>query len=156
MVATTEGAHAFDFLHGNWNVANRKLMRRLAGSSDWDEFAGTAVCRGFFDGAANIDQIDFPTLGFTGMTLRLFDPEREQWSLYWANSRDGLLQPPVAGRFANGRGDFYGEDTDDNQPIHVHYLWSEITPQSARWQQAFSLDGESWETNWIMQFTRVA
>jgi hypothetical protein len=156
MIATTEGARAFDFLHGTWNVANRKLVRRLAGSSDWDEFPGTALCRGFFDGAANIDQIDFPTLGFTGMTLRLFDPARELWSLYWANSRDGLLQPPVIGRLANGRGDFYGDDTDDGQPIRVHYLWSEITPQSARWQQAFSLDGESWETNWIMQFTRAA
>jgi hypothetical protein len=156
MAATIDGARAFDFLHGSWNVANYKLVRRLAGSSDWDEFPGTAVCRGFFDGAANIDQIDFPTLGFTGITLRLFDPAREQWSLYWANSRDGLLQPPVVGRFANGRGDFYGDDTNDGRPIRVHYLWSEITPQSARWQQAFSLDGESWETNWIMQFTRAA
>jgi hypothetical protein len=150
-----EGVHGFDFLHGSWNVANRRLKHRLVGSSEWGEFPGTAVCRGFFHGAGNIDEIDFPTLGFSGVTMRLFDPKHEEWSLYWANSRDGLLQPPVIGGFANGRGDFYGNDTDDGQPIRVHYLWSAITPQSARWQQAFSLDGESWETNWIMELTRA-
>jgi hypothetical protein len=58
-------------------------------------------------------------------------------------------------RLRLGRGDFYGNDTDDGQPIRVHYLRSAITPQSARWQQAFSRDGESWETNWIMELTRA-
>ncbi|MEU0600065.1 hypothetical protein ABZ484_17760 [Streptomyces sp. NPDC006393] len=42
---------------------------------------------------------DFDTKGFSGLTLRLFDPVRAQWSLNWVNSRTGLLQPPVVGRF---------------------------------------------------------
>jgi hypothetical protein len=38
----------------------------------------------------------------------------------------------------------------------VRYLWSRIGADSARWEQAYSLDeGNSWETNWIMDFTRV-
>jgi hypothetical protein len=38
----------------------------------------------------------------------------------------------------------------------VVYIWSEITPTSARWEQAFSPDmGEAWETNWIMESTRI-
>jgi hypothetical protein len=38
----------------------------------------------------------------------------------------------------------------------VRYLWSRITDQSARGEQAFSLDeGNNWETNWTMDFTRV-
>ena len=32
---------------------------------------------------------------------------------------------------------------------------TEITPSSARWQQFFSVDGTTWEKNWVMQFRRV-
>jgi hypothetical protein len=147
-----EGVRGFDFLHGRWHVASRKLVQRLCGSDDWDEFPGTADCRSLFNGAANVDEIEFPTRGFSGLTVRLFDPERQEWSIYWADSRDGLLQPSVVGRFADGRGDFYGDDTEDGRPIRVHFIWSEITSESARWEQSFSLDGEGWETNWIMEF----
>lgn len=151
----TDGLHGFDFLHGHWHVASRRLVQRFSGCDDWDEFPGSAVCQSFFDGAGNHDEIVFPTKGFSGMTLRLFDRGREDWSIYWANSRDGILQAPVVGRFVDGRGDFSGHDTDAGGPISVHFIWSEITPDSARWAQAFSLDGEDWETNWIMQFTRT-
>ena len=117
---------------------------------------GTSVCRSSFDGAGNFDEIHFPTLGFGGCTLRLFDVERKQWSLYWATSRTGLLGTPVVGRFANGRGDFYGDDTHDDKPIKVHFIWSEITSTSARWEQRFTVDGgQTWECNWIMEFARV-
>ncbi len=37
------------------------------------------------------------------------------------------------------------------------YEWDRITPTSARWQQAYSFDGEqTWEKNWEMRFTRTA
>jgi hypothetical protein len=37
----------------------------------------------------------------------------------------------------------------------MRYVWSEITPTSALWEQAFSADGEkTWETNWTMAHTR--
>jgi hypothetical protein len=149
-----DGVHGFDFLHGSWTVTNRGLVQRLAGCTEWQEFPATAVCRPFFDGAGNVDEIVFPTKGVSGMTLRLFDREREQWSIYWADSRTGRLGPPVVGRFANGRGDFYGDDVDAGRLVHIHFIWSEITPRAARWEQSFSLDGTTWETNWIMELTR--
>jgi hypothetical protein len=146
----------FDFLIGSWNVLNRRLRTLFAGSDDWDTSPGTSTCQPIFNGAGNIDEIIFPTFGSHGFTLRLFDVEREEWSLYWASSRTGLLYPPVVGTFAGGRGDFYGDDTHDGKPIKVHFTWSDITPAAARWEQEFSADGgQTWESNWIMRFTRA-
>jgi hypothetical protein len=67
-----------------------------------------------------------------------------------------LLEPPVVGRFAGGRGDFYGDDTHDGTSIRVHFIWSQITPTSARWEQEFSADGgRTWEANWIIELSRT-
>ncbi|MGH9171695.1 MAG: hypothetical protein ACRD0Z_12620 [Acidimicrobiales bacterium] len=146
----------FDFLVGEWTVANRRRQKLLQGREEWDDFPSGSTCIRLFDGAANVDWITFPTLRSAGMTLRLFDPVRKEWSLYWASSRDGILQPPVSGSFTDGVGKFYGDDTYDAMPIRVRYVWSEITACSARWEQAFSVDGQqSWETNWVMTFDRL-
>jgi hypothetical protein len=149
------GPGDFDFLVGSWKINNRRLKQPLAASNEWDEFTSTSVCRRAFDGAANFDEISIPERGFSGLTLRLFDPERKEWSLYWASSRDGRLQPPVVGRFADGVGTFYSRETYNGADITVRFIWSDITPHSARWEQAFSSDeGMTWETNWIMEFTK--
>jgi hypothetical protein len=145
----------FDFLVGTWDVHNRQLRERLAGCEEWEEFPGSARVVRAFDGAANFDEIIFPTKGFSGLTLRLFEPDTGLWSLNWVNNRRGVLDPPVVGTFVDGRGEFYGDDTHEGQPIRVRFFWSDITPTSAGWEQAFSADGEqTWETNWIMEFTR--
>jgi hypothetical protein len=44
-------------------------------------------------------------------------------------------------QFEDGIGTFQGEDTFAGKPIRVRFLWSDITPDSARWEQAFSGDG---------------
>jgi hypothetical protein len=145
----------FDFFAGTWNVRNRRRTDFLDQSSEWEEFPGVSRVSRHFDGTAQFDEIDFPTMGFSGLTLRLYDPERAQWSLYWASSRTGVLFPPVVGRFTNGRGEFYGDDTCNGKDIRARFLWSGITAESARWEQAFSADQEqTWITNWIMEFTR--
>jgi len=144
----------FDFLIGNWKVANRRLRQRLTGCTDWEEFEGTSVAWSLLDGRANIDQFTFPG-GATALTLRLYEPQREQWSLNWATGAEGVLFPPVVGAFTDGVGLFYGDDTHEGTPVRVRFIWSEITPNSARWEQAFSVDQEkTWETNWIMELTR--
>ena len=148
-------ANNFDFLVGNWTVANRKLRERLVGCQDWDEFESSSVAWNLLNGAAQVDQFTFPD-GATALTLRLLDPETGTWSLRWAASTDGVLLPPVVGRFDDdGVGLFYGDDQEQGTPVRVRYKWSDITENSARWEQAFSTDGEqTWEINWIMQLTR--
>ncbi|HET9143303.1 hypothetical protein [Actinophytocola sp.] len=145
----------FDFLHGSWDVVNRRLVKRLVASDEWDEFPATSVSHGFFGGAGSFDEITFPTKGWSGATVRMLDPRTGEWSIYWVNSRTGSLQPPVVGRFADGVGTFYGDDEDDGTPVRVRFIWSKITPTSAHWEQAFSTDGgRTWETNWTMAHTR--
>jgi hypothetical protein len=98
-----------------------------------------------------------PTLGFSGVTLRLYNAERDEWSLYWISSRDPTIDTPVVGRFTDGVGTFYGDDTHEGQPILVRFLWSKITPTAAHWEQAFSTDGGTTrETNWMNDLTRRA
>lgn len=150
-----DGRADFDFLMGHWKVRHRRLRTPLAGGGDWYEFPGTSVARKLLGGLGNMDENEFPTQGFSGMTLRLFDSERRAWAIYWASSRSGRLFPPVFGRFANGEGRFHGEDEHEGQPVKVAFLWSRIAADSCRWEQSFSRDGAAWETNWVMEFTRA-
>ena len=145
----------FDFLLGTWDVANRRRIDFLDEASDWEEFPAISRASAHFEGGANFDEIEFPTKGYAGLTLRLFDPERAEWSLYWVSKQDGKLTTPVVGRFADGQGEFYGDDVYQGKDIRVRFLWSDITETSAHWEQAFSWDGEkTWLTNWIMESTR--
>jgi hypothetical protein len=149
-------ARDFDFLLGSWNVANRRLKRRLAGSDDWEEFASTSVARPILDGFGNEDVFTADhDGGFVGMSFRFFDPERERWSIYWADSRrPGELDPPLFGHFDGESGVFHGEDVFRGRPILVRFVWSDVTTPTPRWEQAFSDDGgRTWETNWVMEFT---
>lgn len=143
----TVQAKAFDFLEGRWQVTNRR---------PGGEFPGTAECRPLFGGTANVDEIDFPTLGFRGATLRLYDAARDEWTLHWADSRTGRLSPPMAGRFGpDGTGVFLGEDEVDGVRVPCRFVWSGIGPDSARWEQAYADSDGTWQTNWIMQLVRI-
>ena len=148
--------HDFDFLFGQWTVSHRRLRERHVGSDDWAEFSGTADTRGLLGGISNIEEHIMDPPGQSGIALRTLDLARNLWSIRWVSSRDGLLQAPVHGGFERGEGRFEGDDLDEGRPVRMRYLWHRITPKSARWEQAFSTDGGgSWETNWIMDFTRT-
>lgn len=156
-VQAKDGARDFDFWMGRWKVRNRRLRERLAGSTEWDEFEATSVARPLLDGLGNEDEFRTDHEGGSiGMSFRFFDPETKQWSIYWADSRrSGLLDPPVLGSFSGDTGLFEGTDTFEGRPIRVRFLWSGVTTPTPRWEQAFSEDdGVTWETNWVMEFTR--
>jgi hypothetical protein len=153
----SDAAHDFDFFYGRWRIHNQRLRERLLDCTEWDTFEATCDCKPLLDGFGNIDEFRtdyWPN--FVGMSLRLFSPQTQQWSIYWVDTRQVVLQPPVVGGFTNGVGIFDGPDQLRGQPVIVRFTWSHITPTAARWQQAFSPDnGQTWETNWIMTFTRI-
>jgi len=149
----------FDFLLGHWRVHHRRLAVRLAGCADWVEFGGTSHAQALMAGRANVDDnlLELPGQPYRATTLRSFDPMTGTWAIWWLDSRaPHHLDPPVVGAFADGVGTFYADDVLEGRPIRVRFVWSDITPGSCRWEQAFSADGgATWETNWIMTFTRA-
>lgn len=152
-------AHDFDFLFSDWQIGNERLFSRLTGSTDWERFEARASCRPVLGGLGNVDDFqpeDWPGhTGFEGGAWRLFNPQTGLWSIYWFDNTACSLYPPVHGSFTNGVGEFTGTDEQDGTSVLVRYRWSGMTETSARWEQAFSTDsGASWETNWIMSFTR--
>jgi hypothetical protein len=151
----TGDIHDFDFYVGNWESTNRRLRKRWVGSNDWETFPCTIRCESRMGGVVNIDEGDFPTKGWSGMTLRLFNLKTRQWSLYWINSSTGELFPPVVGGFTGDVGEFWGDDTDEGRPIKVVFRWTRLGPDAARWEQSFSLDGKEWEKNWIIEHRRA-
>ncbi|HEY9009988.1 MAG TPA: hypothetical protein VIN06_03125 [Devosia sp.] len=151
----TGDIHDFDFFFGNWSVHNRRLKQRFVGSSDWEEFTGITRCEPKLGHAANVEEICFPTQGWSGLTLHLFDRHTRRWSIYWTSSEGATLFPPVQGGFIGDHGEFFGEDHDDGRAVQVKFVWEKQGAIRARWSQAFSLDGIRWETNWVMDFTRM-
>jgi hypothetical protein len=132
-------------------------VERLAGSDQWEEFEATHDGRLILGGLGNIDEFrteHWP--GFIGASLRIYDPERKLWSIYWVDNKAGVLQPPVVGAFHGDTGVFEGPDHFQGRPILVRFTWSRVTSARPRWEQAFSADGgKTWETNWVAEFTRL-
>ncbi len=147
----------FDFFMGRWTVRNRYLRERLRGSTEWEAFEARSIVRPLLGGLGNEDVFRTDHQGgFIGMSFRFFEPQTERWSIYWADSRrPGVLDPPVFGGFTNGAGVFEGTDVLEGKPIAVRFTWTDVDTPTPRWEQAFSADGgESWEANWLMEFTR--
>jgi hypothetical protein len=111
-------------------------MERLTGCNEWLEFGGTCITLKILGGLGNMDDnfLDMPD-----------------------GRHPGSIDTPVVGRFENDVGSFFANETFAGKPIRVRLFWPVSRPDQPRWEQAFSLDaGATWETNWIMDFTRHA
>ena len=157
--ALRDGQHDFDFLEGTWKIHLKRLIHPLTGSTTWTEFDGNSKARKFWEGRGSFDEFetDGPSGHIEGITVRTYNAQSHQWSLYWANGKDGAISlPATVGEFRNGVGEFYDQEAFDGRMIFVRYVWSQITPNSAHFEQSFSDDGgKTWEVNWITDQTRV-
>lgn len=154
----------FDFLVGSWTSRQRRLRKRLQGCDEWETFVATSTVQHLPGGVINFDTMAAEDWrpGWVGMSLRLFNPATNLWSIYWLTNegggidpKSGQLEPAVVGRFRGEEGVFEGDDVFEGRPIRVRLLWQRQGADRARWQQAFSDDGgRSWEVNWVMDFQR--
>jgi len=156
--ALRDGRHDFDFHFGTWKTHVSRLLHPLTGSTTWTQYDGTSVVSKVWDGRASILELeaDGPAGHLEGVGLRLYNTESHQWSLNWTNNSQAVMNQPMLGEFKNGRGEFFDQENFNGRGVFVRNSFSDITPTSARFEQAFSADGgKTWETNWIMTFTRA-
>lgn len=158
MQTVNDERNDFDFLIGTWKVHHHRLKERLKGSTEWEEFDGNTVDRKILNGLGNMDENILHRESGTihAISLRLFDPNSKEWSIYWSTNLTGTLDVPMIGGFQDGRGEFYSQEVFEGRHIYNRFIWSKITANFCQWEQAFSEDGgKTWETNWIMEFERV-
>jgi hypothetical protein len=156
--STTSSKHDFDFYEGKWKLHNKKLKTRLDNCKEWTEFESTQEMYRVLNGIGNIDNYlaTFDGVPFEGMSVRLFNPKTRLWSIYWADSNEGKLQPAVLGSFENSIAHFFTKDTFNDKKILVVFRWDIRDKENPIWSQAFSEDnGKTWEWNWYMYMTQI-
>jgi len=159
MESVNDARRDFDFLHGKWTSVQRKLLKRLQNSDEWVEFEAELECFPVLGDTGNVDFMRGKLPNgeeLEGMSIRLFDEANQVWRIYWAAKGSAEIFPPVIGGFKDGVGHFEGDDTENGIPIKVTFDWTDISPTTATWTQAFSADGgTTWEVNWVNTFTRI-
>jgi hypothetical protein len=158
-VSEPEGLHDFDFLYGRWAVRAQRRKEWLSGCEEWFEFAAELRTWPLLDGYGNVDdyRADFGD-GLVGTGFRLFDPATRLWSIYSVGKAYPVMDAaPVVGRFEGATGVFEAEEQIDDRLIFVRFIWSRVNEPEPHWEQAFSADrGRTWETNWVMDYTRIS
>src|SRR5688572_30049283 len=148
--SATSSQNDFDFLVGKWLLKDKKLKSRLTNSNEWIEFESTVEMRKLLNGIGNMDIYKTMVDGkpFEGIAIRLFNPQTKLWSIYWADSNVGVMDPPVVGSFEGPIGKFYCKDKYKGKDIVVVFVWDKTDPNNPVWSQAFSPDnGKTWEVN---------
>ena len=157
-ITVRDGRHDFDFNVGVWRTHIKRILDPLSGSTGSIELNGTVTVRRVWDGRAELEEIeaDGPNGHWEGMTLFLYNPEAHQWSQTFADSKTGVLTPPLIGAFKDGRGELLAQDTVNGRSILVRGVWSGITPDSHHFEEDYSDDGgKTWAPAFIANLTRL-
>ena len=157
-----DGSHDFDFIYGKWKMPNHRLMKRLVGSHEWEDFMSYDEARPLPGGIGNEDFYKTDHWkGFVGMTTRTYDPKTGLWRIYWVDNQfsEGVMDPPVIGKFEGNVGVFEGPATYNGIPVIMRFIWTvhgKDSKVAASWEQAFSTDGgKTWEKNWTNELIRI-
>ncbi len=150
-------ARQFDFWVGEWDV---NVLVRQADFSWKDTHTSRAHIFPILRGKAILELwSEDQQEGIKGYSLRYFDTARKEWVL-WLNwpSKNASGSSSLAGTFRHGRGEFFStRKAPDGSETLSRFTFSDVTPTSLRWDDAFSNDGgNTWRNNWIMEFSRTA
>jgi hypothetical protein len=151
-----DGQHDFDFNIGVWHTHITRVLDPLSGSTKSVELNGTVTVWKVWDGRAQLEEIetDGPNGHWEGLTLFLYNPQSHQWSQTFINSKSAVLSALI-GAFKKGRGELFSQDTVGGRSILVRGVWSDITPDSHRYEESYSDDGgKTWKASLIANLTR--
>lgn len=155
--AARNGQHDFDFHFGTWTTHILTLQATGSGPATWVKMTGTVIDRKIWQGRANLEEIEAAGAGahFQGFTLFLYNPKSHQWSQSFASKGSGTLGQPMIGEFRNGQGELFGQESYQGRTVLARAIWSNITPDSYHYQEAYSADGgKTWHLYFIAQLTR--
>jgi len=159
--AMRDGQHDFDFNIGVWHTHIKRVLDPFASSSESVELNGTVTVRKVWDGKAELEEIetDGPKGHWEALTLFLYNPSAHQWSQSFVNSKVGTLSlsSTNVGEFKDGRVVLVGQDNGvSDKTILVRAVWSDIKPDSHRYEETFSNDGGmTWVTSFVANLTRL-
>lgn len=156
-ITERDGQHDFDFEIGTWKSQISRRLHPLTGSTTWVEMVASVVIRKVWNGRANLMELeaDTSTGHLEELNLRLYNPQSHRWSFNFATSKDGTIEPPMIGEFKNGRGEFIDQEPYNGKTILVRHVFTDITPDSHHFEQAFSGDGgKTWEPNFVATLAR--
>lgn len=151
----------FDFLLGNRRIKNRKLKTLLPEEerAGWFEFESTAEARPILGGQGIVDTYaipEFPGRGdYHALALRLVNPSLTSGVSggRQASSRAGSTRPSSVVSSTMKRASPAKLGTRAATCSFGRSTRRSLRP-SLRWEQAFSFDGTTFETNWIRRFHR--
>lgn len=155
----SEGHRQFDFWIGAWSIDN--LQASPASPDDPTLHAsGRAnnIVYPVAGGCAIVEHWEgLLTWGRVhGFSLRAYDPERQAWTIVLNWPVPGSPGPrfnTMDGAFRHRRGSFY---SPRDRPRVARFDFSDIGPDSLRWDQSVSTDGEkTWATQWVMEMSRL-
>jgi hypothetical protein len=152
-----DGKHDLDSLAGTWKGHTKYRAHPFTGSDTWVESDGIETFQNIWDGAM-LELSEGPsTNGPVGLMLYTYNPQGHQWSVYFANRKDGKVGLPNVGEFRNGRGEFFVQDTLNGKSLLNRYVWSQVASSSPHFEESWSSDGgRTWETVRIVDLARVS
>jgi len=158
--ALADAPRDWDFLHGRWQVRHRRLRDPFSGRDDWETFDGTLTHWPVLGGHAGVADITMHPHAGDEYSVRLhtFEPGPGRWLAWHLDLRQPTrIGAPQRGAAAAGGIRFEGEEQVAARRVRTRTSWWATGPDSARHEQALSLDGGTrWTTWWTSALARVA
>lgn len=153
-----DGSHDFDFARGEWHTHVTRVLDPFAGGTHTVTIDGTKTARPVWGGRAWLEEIeaDGPDGHWEGASFFLYNAKAGQWSQQYIDSAAGEFQAPSIGGFKDGRGEFYATETYQDRTVLVRGVWSDIKPDSHRYEISYSQDGgRTWAAVFKAYLTRI-